>query len=86
MRWLIIALVLSGCSDLKEVRDQGGHLLFGYSMACKLARAGDDNIVDKVMQVAKAREEQQHPGVCKEGCQRDLKYWKIGAKAGAKCE
>jgi len=37
------------------------------------------------MAFAKTREELQHPGQCREGCQRDLATWQRGAEHGATC-
>ena len=89
MRALALVAVLAGCAsgNVGEAVDQGAHYAAGYAMAFELCKWGDaPGRVDTVMTFARAREDLQHPGSCKEGCELDLKYWRLGAEEGAKCE
>jgi len=100
MKWLFpILLSLSGCGLLGvetigdgkfnpgETIDQIGHYAYGKVMACDFSKWTDeDDAIARTMEFARAREELQHPGSCKEGCQLDLREWQRGAEKGAQCK
>jgi len=85
---LILLVGLSGCQffDPIETLDQLGHYGAGQLIACDAAKwVSPEAAVAHTMAFAKTREELQHPGQCREGCQRDLATWQRGAEHGATC-
>jgi len=83
MRYLMIIMLLGGC----ELVDQAGHKSLGYAMACsRVPYISQELAVEKTMEWAREREDDQHPGRCGNGCQSDLESWEKGAIAGAKCK
>ncbi len=80
-------LVIGGgstLSNINEAVDQSAHFLAGFAIACDLVKHGatEGQATDFVDDFAVKREKLQH-AVCKEGCQRDLRFWRRGATSGA---
>ena len=73
-----ISLALLGCDQLL-------HREFGKIIACDRVRWTSPEIaIDRTMEFALVRELDQH-NQCNEGCQEDLRNWRIGAERGARC-